>query len=134
MVVYDGYGGCGSLIYLCLNFYKFVSVMFGKNRKFLSDEIIIDDEMNIIFEKLMFEVFMVVDSVLIDYIVIFGDLECWSGSIATVCVVNFSLLMCVNVGDSRVVLCCFGKFVDISVDYWLIILSFCGRCEIKWIN
>ena len=49
--------------------------------------------MNTIFEKSMSEVFMAADSALIDYIATLGDPECWSGSTATVCVVNSSLLI-----------------------------------------
>ena len=132
--VYDGHGGCGSSTYLRSNFYKFVSAMLGKNRKLLSDETTTDDEMNTIFEKSMSEVFMAADSALIDYIATLGDPECWSGSTATVCVVNSSLLMCANVGDSRAVLCRSGKPVDISADHRPTTSSSCGRCEIKRIN
>lgn len=132
--VYDGHGGSGSSQYLQSNFYKFVNTALGKNMRMMNNYFSNPDELDLIVQGLMSNAFADADSALIDYIADLGDPECWSGSTATVCIVNSSLVICANIGDSKAVLCRGGKPIDLSVDHRPSSSSKCGRSEIKRIN
>ncbi len=131
--VYDGHGGSGSSQYLQSNFYKFVNSALSKNRRIMNDLSNLN-EVDLIVQGFMSNAFADGDSALIDYIADLGDPECWSGSTATVCIVNSSLVICANIGDSKAVLCRGGKPIDLSVDHRPSSSSKCGRSEIKRIN
>lgn len=132
--VYDGHGGSGSSQYLQSNFYKFVNTALGKNRRMMDNYFSNPEQVDLIVQGLMSNAFADADSALIDYIADLGDPECWSGSTATVCIVNSSLVICANIGDSKAVLCRGGKPIDLSVDHRPSSSSKCGRSEMKRIN
>jgi protein phosphatase 1A len=132
--VYDGHGGSASSAFLRDNLHKSVLSLLRKNKATLNNNGSTEQEVSQKYESLLCEAFCATDSALIDHIAGLGDPECWSGSTATVCLVNSSDIICANVGDSRAVLCRGDKPIELSADHRPTTMNASGRSEIKRVN
>ena len=133
--IFDGHGGASSALFLKQKLFDALNIKLKKRsnniplRRDVADSF--NENSQILSARGLEEIFEFTDGALIDHIATLGDPECWSGSTATLCLIDDEQIICANVGDSNAVIGRKGKPIVLTEEHRPTTRTKSGRNEIK---